>query len=286
MRVLWYLGMGSVDYVLLEEAARVSDNAVKDRLGLVKKARFGHGGLKMKLLVKAAGKRGIRFKLLSAGMSRRKDNVSMYNIKEDVIYWKCRVKFKENVIPNGAQIVSENKDAFTFDVHRFSDKEPVRKLIEQFCVANKDCSNAIVRHRLLPYNVEYLPKEEGLQALAVFIEAEGRTDKREPRFHRLSLDAPLCNALKDISVLEHPLIHVCMKKDAEVFSSLEEDCASSNSSDDESSSSSKQSSSSESESSTDNSSEDEDEEQSKDGGSVDTGLTLKTITDITALASN
>eukprot|EP01135_Chromosphaera_perkinsii_P001767 Nk52_evm36s210 gene=Nk52_evmTU36s210 len=257
------------DYVLLEEAARASENASRERRGgVIKRARLGGGGAvgnshqsaKVKFLIRGCKKRGIEYKVLPSGMQRHRGNTSYYHGKEDVLYWQCVLQFARingcNGMGNGIVLEEADKDKgrvvggektsdplfdeeFRFTVAKFADNVCLEKLLMQFCVPNEDHSNAVVRHRLRPYNIENIRKRKNVQGLegsagedgveekkilsvamrelAVFLEMECREDVNEPLFEQMDLAKTLAEALKGKRILEQPVLHVCFAENASTF---------------------------------------------------------------------
>eukprot|EP00946_MAST-07B_sp_MAST-7B-sp1_P002659 g2659.t1 len=156
-----------------------------------------------KLLLDAASSRGTKLVLLSSGMQRRQENTSYWNRKEDVVYW--RVGWQRS--GGGVHIMDGADERKTVavlanELNGFSLSQSHRSenAMSKSCSAASGSDNSSgmsnsnqIRQSCFRYYLEKTP-----------------CPANDRRYYNLGIgDIPLKDALKDRTLLEHPIFKVC-----------------------------------------------------------------------------
>ncbi|CAM8889057.1 unnamed protein product [Rhodiola kirilowii] len=167
------------DYNLLEEVKRVADSAKRGRMQI---CGYQHFKLPYHLqnLRSAAFHRRTEVLFLPTGMSRRERNQSRYDQKNKIIFWTIEWRF-------------HNTDVSVID-HGINENIYVHSIIEKYL--NPGAWN----RKLRQYTKESLDDLK----LVICKYPKGR----ESPFYELDVRAPIKEQLANVTLLEHPVIHV------------------------------------------------------------------------------
>ena len=154
-----------------------------------------------KLLMDAALSRGTELMLLSSGMQRRKENSSYWNRKEDVLYWRIIWRTGEG----GRSTVMDGAD----------DRKTIASLAHEFpgllCNINSpscqgDGGGGGNRSSSSSGSTSNTEK----QSICRYYLRKARCPANDQRYYDLGDgEIPLKDALKNRTLVEHPVIRVC-----------------------------------------------------------------------------
>ncbi|XP_069119651.1 box C/D snoRNA protein 1-like [Argopecten irradians] len=181
------------DYRFLEETNRKVDSTQRDPL----KQRSNKPNFLVKL-VKEAGKRGTKLKVMPYPMARRKHNTTMYQHKLQTILWNVQWVFPQSDVK--------------FTSKRLSEHETLEELLKDFVHPTE--SDPIKRHALKVYC------QKGLQNCRLFMKVEERP-ANDVKFHELSLKKTLKKNLVGKCIVEYPIIQVVLQDHCQDYSVLD-----------------------------------------------------------------
>ncbi|XP_044978550.1 putative box C/D snoRNA protein SPCC613.07 [Hordeum vulgare subsp. vulgare] len=184
------------DYNLLEETSLVRESAHRllgDFGGNFARNFEGRPGAKLPpslgALRKAAERRGVRLFFLPRGMTRRAQNRSRHDNRNDCIYWTIEWKF------NSTDIVLTD--------HQTDENASLLSLLE------KHLSPSPWKDELTPY------RNTELRDLKLFIQRSAKDSKSPHR--QLNIEEPFRPQLRGTLILEYPTISVFLPSDSYDF---------------------------------------------------------------------
>ncbi|KAI9193714.1 uncharacterized protein BJ171DRAFT_524307 [Polychytrium aggregatum] len=171
------------DYCLLEEIARVTDNAVRDQAGAVLRPRLP---FRYQLMLKGAKSRRMFIRFLSAGMRRHESNLSKFNTRFNSFSWTIEWLF----VDCDHRIIQ----------HRVRETSTFADLLKQH-LGESGKDNALQRYKLKLYC------EAGLENLRIFMR---RVDvpANTPQFYLADASLTVQQFLTGKHLIEYPTLLV------------------------------------------------------------------------------
>eukprot|EP00002_Diphylleia_rotans_P035363 TRINITY_DN7708_c0_g1_i1.p1 TRINITY_DN7708_c0_g1~~TRINITY_DN7708_c0_g1_i1.p1 ORF type:complete len:450 (-),score=92.86 TRINITY_DN7708_c0_g1_i1:229-1578(-) len=174
------------DFHFLQDAERCVENAVRTPKNstLATCAR---------LLQKAARQRGTNLRIMPAFFSKRKENTSMYHIKDKVIYWRVEWIFpacNAKIVDSKVEETQTWKDLLSSHLRPKLGNAPVRQKIHAYSSYSQPDSIRL-----------YLPVPS--------------TKANAPRYYRISLEDSIRHSLAGKHLIEFPSIHVALPENDE-----------------------------------------------------------------------
>lgn len=174
------------DYRLLEEVARVTDNAQRDD-----KARKNWPGIRVNKLCHHAQKAGVRWYSMEKGMKRHNENRSRYNFGEQCLEWMVKLVF----VDISKEVCELAQDA-----------KVLREIIEKYIHVDKVAAEDKITF------ASYLHRDE-TDEVKVFFRNEFDSEGDNLRYTEVDDSKTLRDCLCNSSVLEYPVFHVVLNKD-------------------------------------------------------------------------
>jgi len=185
------------DFRLMEEVNKQVDKCKRDKLK--RSTRQGDEMMiaprlqkHLQRLQTQARNRGCRVSILPPHFARRKNNTSTFDWKEKVIKWHVELKF-----------ININQ---TITLSAVSERIKLWRLISDYVEVRgtDDPDDPFQLYRSVSYG-----------GLCLYLKAEGQPNRGEGgrRFYPLDIRRSLKYALKDTSIVEHPIIHVVFTQD-------------------------------------------------------------------------
>eukprot|EP00873_Tetraselmis_striata_P014366 jgi/Tetstr1/434630/TSEL_023721.t1 len=171
------------DYVFLEEAMRLKDNAKRSRPPTPREELPHH----LSTMVHQARRRSVELLLQSPGMGRRRGNTSRYDWKKRQMLWKVEWSFPTA----GATAIDARVDE--------------RQVLTEVLAPHISLQpgQAARHHQLREYSAA------GVAGLKVFLKRE-RCPANAPEYFALDLQATLANQLQGRTIIEHPVLIVVL----------------------------------------------------------------------------
>ena len=230
------------DYTLLESVGRSVESAERghsqDRLTPAQRE-----------LLRQAKWRGVELELLPRGMQRQRENTSRYDHRRKRVMWRVELHFPQAGIrhpvasvPEGCDLLrllrslleadftdldsppsaatgdepqADAADAAPQQAELSSQQQPQQQQQQQQQRRRADVGQrALLQHKLRGY------AQHGASNLLVFLKAEKRRAD-DPRFHQLTLGAPLGELLLGKTVIEFPTLHVATPEEAAAYPLVE-----------------------------------------------------------------
>ncbi|XP_065056062.1 box C/D snoRNA protein 1-like [Rhopilema esculentum] len=176
------------DYRFLEDVSRNTDSATRDSLKMFK----SHNKHRYNFL-KQARARKINLHLLSYGMTRQKENTSMFNYKKKCLVWRVKLKF----IHEGLEQT----------ILRVDETTTLKDILGRFI--DPEMSDPLIRYKLKSYI------NSGIEKIRVYLKKEGSLDNG---YFLLDQSQSLTQILKNKTVFEYPEFHVLISgRDEEYY---------------------------------------------------------------------
>jgi len=171
------------DYRLLEEAARIADNARRD-----KKSKKPWMERRVGMMRKHVGKSGVTWHCMEWGMKRHKENRSRYNYHEGMLEWTVKLVFVD-VVKEVSEYYLENvvlKDV----LGAYTDEGKV--------LPENKITFSVYTHRDHDFRVFFRNEFDNGENL---------------RYTEVDIEKTIRDCLYNKSVLEYPEFHVVLSKD-------------------------------------------------------------------------
>ncbi|XP_073007905.1 uncharacterized protein [Typha latifolia] len=176
------------DYNLLEETKRIEESA--------RRLIAGFGGnvgpnlpMRLRMLRQAAYRRRTQLFFLPRGMSKREKNLSLFNTRKKCIYWTLEWRF-------------HSTDVILID-HNVDEYANLSSLIEKHLVPGP-WNDQLTTYRNAP-----------LDGLKLFIRKNAKGAKSP--YRELNISSPIGPQLKNVLIIEYPVIHVFLPSDSYDF---------------------------------------------------------------------
>lgn len=171
------------DYRLLEEVARIADNAKRDT-----KAKKPWVQKRITILQKHSQKAGVSWYAMEKGMKRAKENRTRYIFKEESIQWTIKLVF-----------VDIEKEFF----EQCFDRDILKTVLQKYINKEK-----ILPEYKIPFS-QYI-QDEALK-VSVFFRNEFEPGDNS-RYTLVDHEKPLKDCLHGKSVLEYPEFHIALEE--------------------------------------------------------------------------
>ncbi|PKA46990.1 hypothetical protein AXF42_Ash011664 [Apostasia shenzhenica] len=176
------------DYNMLEETKRISESAKRMLSGFRGYHRFKLP-IQLQALRRAAKRRRIRLLYLPCGMSKREANQSRYDGRKESISWTIDFRF------HGTNIVLVDHGIYIITT---AVKKPSNQYM--FCMPQKHLAPGPWIHQLKPFC------DAKLEDLKLFLRINPKGSKS--LFRKLNVTSSIGSQLKNIVILEYPVIYV------------------------------------------------------------------------------
>ncbi|XP_036410871.1 box C/D snoRNA protein 1 [Megalops cyprinoides] len=180
------------DYRFLEDTARLADSVHRDPL-VLKTQISKHA----KILKQKALKCNVLLKLLPPGFSRRRENSTYFNKKEQQFFWHLKLLFPQS--------------SAEYTERRVPDSRTLQQILTPYIHPSE--SDPVKRQRLKVFT------RTPPQHVKVFMKAENRKSN-SVRYHELDLKKSLLENLKNKVIIEYPVLHIVLKDHCENYTLL------------------------------------------------------------------
>ncbi|KAF3337290.1 putative box C/D snoRNA protein [Carex littledalei] len=177
------------DYNFLEETKQVAEAARRIISGFGASYAGCFLPHRLHILKKAAFKRGTCLYFLPKGMSKRESNQSHFDRRRDCIYWT--IEWRLHSVHS------------TLIDHDVPETERLERLIEKH-LSPTPWNDNLTSYRKVP-----------LSDLRFFVQKHAKTSKSS--FRELDIKLPMCSQLRNVLILEHPVMHVYLPTETPDF---------------------------------------------------------------------
>ncbi|XP_019386706.1 PREDICTED: box C/D snoRNA protein 1 isoform X2 [Crocodylus porosus] len=172
------------DYRFLEDAGRLADCAARD-VSLHRRT----ANKSINVLKRRARKYNIHLKTLPIGFSKRRENTTFFNIREQKFYWHLKLVFPHCHAE--------------YTIQRVPDDKMLGEILKHYVDPVE--SDPVIRQRLKIYTMS--PESD----VQILMKVENR-QHNSVRYNQLDTSKSLLDNLKDKVIIEYPTLLVVLKK--------------------------------------------------------------------------